>query len=64
MFGIGANVRSYGEIAGMAQFNFSGIGLGYSYQFNPGGEPLNRRINNTTHEIGLSYRFDRAAGLL
>src|SRR5690606_13740766 len=64
VFGIGANVRSYGEIAGMAQFNFGRFGLGYSYQFNPGSEPLNRRISNTTHEIGLSYRFDRAAGLL
>ena len=57
VFGVGANVRSYGEIAGMAQFNFSGFGLGYSYQFNPGNEALNRRISNTSHEIGLSYRF-------
>lgn len=64
VFGIGANVRSYGEVAGMAQFNFGGFGLGYSYQFNPGNQPLNRRINNTTHEIGLSYRFDKAIGLL
>ena len=64
VFGIGLNARSYGELAGMAQFNFSGIGLGYSYQFNPGSEPLNRRISNTTHEIGLSYRFDGDNGLL
>lgn len=64
VFGVGANVRSYGEVAGMAQFNFSGFGLGYSYQFSPGGETLNRRISNTTHEIGLSYRFGRQVGLL
>ncbi|HWK59497.1 MAG TPA: PorP/SprF family type IX secretion system membrane protein [Parapedobacter sp.] len=64
VFGIGVNVRSYGELAGMAQFNFGGFGLGYSYQFNPGNQPLNRRINNTTHEIGLSYRFGRDMGLL
>lgn len=63
-FGIGANVRSYGEVAGMAQFNFSSFGLGYSYQFNPGSQPLNRRMNNTTHEIGLSYRFGGMVGLL
>lgn len=31
VFGIGANVRSYGEFAGMAQFYFGGFGLGYSY---------------------------------
>lgn len=64
VFGVGVNVRTYGEIAGMAQFNFSHFGLGYSYQFNPGSEPLNRRINNSTHEIGLSYRFAADAGLL
>src|SRR5690606_35878410 len=63
-FGLGMNIRSYGELAGMAQFHFGGIGLGYSYQFNPGSETLDRRISNTTHEIGLNYRFDRAAGLL
>ena len=57
VFGIGANIRSYGEFAGMAQFNFSGFGLGYSYQFNPGNEALSRRISNTSHEIGISYRF-------
>ncbi len=63
VFGLGANVRSYGEVAGMAQFNFVGFGLGYSYQFNPGNQPLNRRISNTTHEIGLGYRFGKP-GLL
>ncbi len=64
VFGLGVNVRTYGEVAGMAQFNFSGFGLGYSYQFNPGNAPLNRRMNNTTHEIGLSYRFGHVMGLL
>lgn len=64
VFGIGVNVRSYGEFAGMAQFNFGGFGLGYSYQFNPGGEPLDRRISNTTHEIGLRYSFDGKQRLL
>jgi len=64
VFGIGANVRSYGELAGMAQFNFGGFGLGYAYQFNPGSEPLDRRISNTTHEIGLCYRFGGTLGLL
>jgi len=60
VFGIGANVRSYGEVAAMAQFNFGSFGLGYSYQFNPGNEALNRRISNTSHEIGLNYRFGGA----
>jgi len=34
------------------------------YQFNPGNAPLNRRVENTTHELGLSYRFGGAMGLL
>src|SRR5690554_809679 len=64
LIGLGVNVRSYGEIAGMLQFNIGGLGLGYGYQFNPKNEPLNQRIENTTHEIGLSYRFGGARGLL
>lgn len=64
VFGMGMNVRSYGDLAGVAQFNFSGLGIGYSYQFNPRNEPLNRRISNTTHEIGLSYRFGGVMKLL
>ena len=57
VFGVGLNIRSYGDLAGMVQLNFSGFGVGYSYQFNPKDEPLNRSINNSSHEIGLSYRF-------
>lgn len=64
VFGIGLNVRSYGEVAGMAQFNFAGFGLGYSYQFGTRNEALNRSISNNTHEIGLSYRFDGKPVLL
>lgn len=64
VFGVGLNARSYGDLAGMAQFNFSGFGIGYSYQFNPKNEPLSRSINNSTHEIGLSYRFGNVDRLL
>ncbi len=64
VFGLGVNVRSYGDIAGLAEFRFGGFGLGYSYQFNPGNEPLNRRMNNSTHEIGLQYRFGGTNSLL
>ncbi|MFB2118478.1 PorP/SprF family type IX secretion system membrane protein [Parapedobacter sp. 2B3] len=62
--GIGLNMRSYGEVAGLAQLNFSGLGIGYSYQFNTRNEPLNRRINNTTHEVGIRYRFGGNTSLL
>ncbi|PPL04638.1 PorP/SprF family type IX secretion system membrane protein [Parapedobacter indicus] len=63
-FGLGLNVRSYGEVAGLVHFNFGNFRLGYSYQFNPRNEPLNRRLNNNTHEIGLSYRLSPDGGLL
>lgn len=64
LFGIGLNVRSYGEVAAMMQLYFGGLGLGYSYQFNPRNEPMNQRIDNATHEIGLRYRFGGIIGLL
>ena len=63
-FGLGVNVRSYGNVAGMAQINVRNFGVGYSYQFGTRNEALNRGINNNTHEIGLSYRFGREMGLL
>ncbi|PPL00360.1 PorP/SprF family type IX secretion system membrane protein [Parapedobacter indicus] len=62
--GIGGNVRSYGEVAGMVQINTGRFGIGYSYQFGTRNETLNRSISNNTHEIGLSYRFGRIIGLL
>jgi len=64
VFGVGLNVRSYGSLAGMAQINIQQFSLGYSYQFGTRNEPLNRSINNSTHEIGLSYRFGAEQGLL
>src|SRR5690606_3050102 len=56
-FGLGMNVRTNGDLAGMLEVRFGGLGLGYGYQFNPGNAPLNRRIDNATHEVGLRYRF-------
>lgn len=63
--GLGGNYRTYGDLSGMLQLNVKRFGLGYSYQFNVNDKPLNQRINNTTHEIGLSYRFGQSSmGLL
>ncbi len=55
--GLGMGVRTQGELSALLRLHISGFGLGYSYQFSPGDKPLNRRINNSTHEIGLSYEF-------
>lgn len=63
--GLGANFRTYGDVSGMLQLNIGRISLGYSYQFNVKNQPLNRRINSNTHEIGLNYRFGNSeTGLL
>lgn len=64
MFGVGVGVKSEGDLSGMLRFNFSGLGVGYSYQVNPRNQPLNRQINNSTHEIGLSYNFGGKVSLL
>lgn len=56
-FGLGVNLRSYGEVGLLSQINFGQMGIGYSYQFNAKNQELNRRIGNSTHEVGLSYRF-------
>lgn len=56
-FGMGLNLRTNGDVAGMLELRYGGFGLGYAYQFNPTNRPLNRRIDNSTHEIGLTYRF-------
>lgn len=56
-FGLGLNIRTNGDTAGILEFRYGGFGLGYAYQFNPTNRPLNRRIDNSTHEIGLTYRF-------
>lgn len=64
MVGLGLGVRSQGDLSGMLRFNFSGIGIGYSYQFNPRNQPMNRQITNSTHEVGLSYNFGGKQRLL
>lgn len=62
--GIGLGLRSQGDLSGKLHINYAGIGIGYSYQFNPKNQPLNRYINNTSHEIAVSYNFDEIQGLL
>lgn len=55
--GLGVDLRTYGDIAGMAQLNVKRLIFGYSYQFNAGSQPLTKGILNNTHEMGISYRF-------
>lgn len=62
--GLGANVRTYGDMAGMLQFYTKRLNLGYSYQFNTNNQPLKRGINNNTHELSIGYRFGKGTGSL
>lgn len=64
LVGLGANVRSQGDLAGLLRLNLSGFGIAYSYQINPRNNVLDRRITNSTHEIGLSYNFSGIQRLL
>lgn len=64
IIGVGIGARTQGDLSGKLHINYSGFGIGYSYQFNPQNQPLNRHINNSTHEIGLSYSFNGKQRLL
>jgi len=57
--GLGANIHTYGDMAGMVQFYAKRLNLGYSYQFNTNTQPLKRAIKNNTHEIVIGYRFGK-----
>ncbi len=57
VFGVGLNLRTYGDMAGMARVNLEGFSLGYGYQFNTRSQIGKRNLENQTHEIGIAYRF-------
>lgn len=64
IFGLGVGMRNQGDLSGLLRLNFSGLGIGYSYQVNTRNQPLNRQINNSTHEVGLSYVFGGKQSML
>jgi len=64
VLGLGANVRTYGDLAGMLQFNISNVSFNYSYQFNTKNQPLGGGLGKT-HEIGVNLNLGKGiAGLL
>lgn len=64
VFGVGLNLRTYGDMAGMACINIEGFSIGYGYQFNTRSQVGKRSLENQTHEIGFSYRFGKVSSLL
>lgn len=62
--GLGLGYRTAGDLSGMLEVLAGGFSLGYGYQFHPGSQALNSHITNSTHEVGISYRFGGQRGLL
>ncbi|WP_130858374.1 PorP/SprF family type IX secretion system membrane protein [Olivibacter jilunii] len=63
--GLGLNARTNSDLSALLEIMVGPLKLGYSYQFNSNDNPLKRRIDNATHEVGLSYRFGSGkAGIL
>lgn len=54
--GIGLNYRTDNAAAGILSINMNSFKLGYSYQFETGSRNLGG-LNNSIHEITLTYRF-------
>ncbi|WP_270090707.1 PorP/SprF family type IX secretion system membrane protein [Sphingobacterium sp. SYP-B4668] len=55
--GIGAGYRQRGDLMGIAEFNIGKLRFAYSYQQNLKNKDLNRYITNSSHELGLSFKF-------
>lgn len=61
MFGLGANLRSYGGVAAMGQCYVNQFSFGYSYQFNNNTRNF-RGMGGNTHEINIGFRLGEIAG--
>ena len=55
-FGVGANVRTNGEMAGIISIAFKSFRFGYSYQFGTSNTGL-IGASNATNEVSLKYCF-------
>lgn len=64
-FGLGANIRTEGEMAALASLLVKNLNVGFGYQFSTSNNPLSRTFNNSTYEFSIAYRFGKGfAGLL
>lgn len=61
-FGLGANVRTEGDMAALANLLIKNLNIGFSYQFSTSNSPLSRTFNNNTYEFSLTYRFGKGFG--
>lgn len=63
-FGLGVGYRSPNFLTGHLELRAGSIQIGYAYQFGLGNKALKRSLNNSTHEVGVSYRFSGKKRLL
>lgn len=61
-FGLGANVRTEGEMAALASLLIKNLNIGFGYQFATSNSALSRTFNNNTYEFSLTYRFGKGFG--
>lgn len=61
-FGLGANVRTEGEMAALASLLVKNLNIGLGYQFATSNSALSRTFNNSTYEFSLTYRFGKGFG--
>ena len=57
VFGLGADLRTNNEAAGIISFMTSNFRLGYAYQFGTSSTTLSS--HNATHEVSLGFRFGK-----
>lgn len=61
-FGLGANIKTEGEMAALASLLIKNVNIGFGYQFATSNSPLSRTFNNSTYEFSLAYRFGKGFG--
>jgi len=61
LVGLGVDIRSTGNMAGLLQWNQAKFSVGYGYQFTVNQKLANTVIGNATHEIALRYRWENSS---
>jgi type IX secretion system PorP/SprF family membrane protein len=61
-FGLGADVKTQGEMAALASIFVKNLNIGFGYQFATSNNSENRIFSNSTYEFSLTYRFGKGFG--
>ncbi len=61
-FGVGADIRTQGEMAALASLFVKNLNIGFGYQFATSSNVQNPVFSNSTYEFSLTYRFGKGFG--